>query len=253
MAKELEVYLSGGASNNDPNLSLGGVISTNILYGQSVSINSGSSPIPGLTFLGSENLGVNVHITTRIETPDFGGFGIMLGNWNAGVGIYYTLTPTDGEYLLVDGDTSVTVSVVTAQMVYGGGYIDGVSIQNNLLDEVTSNESKVGDVTYRHFYLKNSTVIDKSIKVYIGAQLSGQDYIEIGFANTVSGADDELLVSDKVAPTGVAFTAGNTVGDVPLLTVSALGKIGVYVKRTVLPLTSVSQEFDSGLLKVVEY
>ena len=248
-AKNIDVFLSGGTSNADPDLSLGGIISATKLFGQLPVYDT--TAIAGVTLLDAVNL-LSVELTFVLATKllSIKEIGEPLAAITVDVSV-------DGEYILTtpDGLTELSISVVNASLPVADATVTvtATDIMHNLFDAVSSANSQVGDINYRHIYLKNKTASALSLKVIINTQLNGLDYIEIGFESTSSGSVDSLLADESSAPTGVTFNAPSVANDGIMLSLAAFGYVGVFIKRTVLALTDVNTPVDTALLEIIEY
>ena len=248
-AKNIDVFLSGGSSNTDPNASLGGIISTTKLFGQLPAYDT--TIIAGVTLLDAVNL-LSVELTFVLATKllSIKEIGEPLAAITVDVSV-------DGEYILTtpDGLTELSVSVVNASLPVADATVTvtATNIMHNLFDAVSSANSQVGDINYRHVYLKNKTNAALSLKVFIETQLNGLDYIEIGFFSISSGTIDEQLSNENSSPSSVIFLAPTSADDAQLLSLTAQAYIGLYIKRTVLALTDVNTPVDSAVLNVIEY
>lgn len=247
-SKNVDIFLSGGGTNTDPNASLGGITSTAKLFGQ---LPVFTAAMAGVTLLDSVNLSsveLTFTVATKLLRINEVGDGKIINDVDVSV---------DGEYILTtpDGLIELTVSVVNASLpaVDEVRTVTATDIMHNLFDEVSAADSQIGDINYRHVYLKNRTTSPLSLKVLVKSQLNGLDYIEIGLFSTSSGNTDELLTNESTAPTSVVFDAPVLVDDAILLSLTAFGQIGVYIKRTVLALTDVSTPVDTAVLEIIEY
>jgi len=248
-ARNIDAYLSGGVTNTDPNASLGGGASAEKLYGQNPAYDAAT--ISGVTLVDSANLSsVELSFT-------FAGTVLSIRKTTDVLPVIEVTVSVDGEYVLVSPDNSVelTVLVTNASLPVSSSMetITATNINHNLFDQVSSNNSKVGDINYRHFYIKNNLASDLSLKIIIEKQLNGLDYIEIGFENTTGGTQDTLIQDENTQPAGVSFSSPSDVLNATLLTVPAFAYIGVFIKRTVLALTDISTPNDTAILNIVEY
>ena len=247
--KNIDVFLSGGASNTDPNLSLGGLPSTTKLLNQTTTyVGSG---IAGVTLLDSANLSEAVlTYVDAANTLSVKEVGEVLPAVTVDVSV-------SGDYILPtpDGSAELVVSVNSASLPNANtsDTILTALIMNNLFDDVSAQESQVGAINYRHLYITNKTAGTISLKIVITSQLNGMDYLELGFESVVHGNIDQLLPDEGSAPVGVSFNAPSTEVDAILLTVATISTIGVFIKRTVLSLTDVSTSVDTSLISINEY
>lgn len=248
-AKNIDVFLSGGTSNADPDLSLGGIISATKLFGQLPVYDT--TAIAGVTLLDAANLLsmelIFVYATKLLSIKE-------VGEPLAAITVDISV---DGDYVLATPDASIelSVSVANASLPVSDATVTvtATNIMHNLFDAVSSADSQIGDINYRHVYLKNKTATALSLKAIINTQLSGLDYIEVGFENTSSGSVDSLLPNENSAPTGVTFNAPSVANDGTMLSLAAFSYVGVFIKRTVLALTDVNTQVDTALLEIIEY
>jgi len=248
-AKDIDVFLSGGSANTNPNVSLGGVISSTKLMGQ-VPVYEAAS-IAGITLIDSVSLtraNLEFLFATKLLSIRLVGDGSPVVQIDVSV---------DGDYVLPtpDGNAELTVSIVNASLpaVDSLVVVDATNIMHNLFDAVSSAESQVGNINYRHLYIKNLSGSERALKVIVNKQFNGLDYIEIGFFSVTSGNIDELLSNELSAPANVEFSAPSNSDNAILLTVLPAGLIGMYLKRTVLALTDISTPEDTAALEIIEF
>lgn len=250
MAKRtIDLYLSGGASNSDPDLSLGGVESTVKLYGQTP-VFVAAAPA-GITLIdsASDNGG------TLVSLADKTAYWQKDGSASGGTAVSIT---TDDQYTLdsFEEDDYVTISVVAASLQTVQTLNSAVTvtdIANNLYNDVLEPEALSGSVKYRHFYIKNLSIDDIKIRMYVKQQLTGLDVLEFGFSTTTSGTPDAILTDEDTAPVGVSFDSPSPYNYTPVLNILAGESIGVFLKRTVRPLTDISTPRDTARLLFEEY
>jgi len=239
-------YLSGGSANTDPNLSLGGAISTTELVGQTIAYDSTS--ITGISLTDAAKLATG--------TLHYVASGNYLGLQISGGAVPTTLESVqltgDGDYVIENPETGVyiVVSVVFASLPASdtSAAITASNILQNLFKNVSQAEAQAGDIVYRHFYLKNIGAVELLIDMYLIQQFTGMDYIEIGTFYTVSGTEDALLADDHTAPSGVTFYQPLTADSGVSVTVAAGEYIGVFLKRTVTTMTDTSTPNDVGVI-----
>ena len=249
-AKKVEAYLSGGASNTNPNASLGGVISATKLYGQAVSYSTTS--MAGITLLDGASLPANVDLHFDFSTSEL----YVTESPQFGTEIRVDVSVDDEYVLHMPGDDStMTVSVVSASLPAADEMhtVSASAILHNLFDLVSSAESKIGDINYRHVYFKNITPSVIRFGVSVLSQLNGMDYIEIGVENSTAGTTDTLLANESTAPVGVSFSAPTYAGFSTLLEADPNLHVGIFLKRTVLALTDLSTPEDSLTLALTEF
>lgn len=114
---------------------------------------------------------------------------------------------------------------------------------NNLFDDVTGDESAVGDTEYRCIAIKNNheTLTLKASKVWILANtISEDDHVEIG-VETPSANKVQTVADESTAPVGVTFNQAPTKAAGHFLTGegNSNGEIGpgkwvaIWIKRVV--------------------
>lgn len=245
-ARTLDIYLSGGASNSNPQTSLGGLKSSVLLYGQTVTYNS--TPLSGVALLDAAGVSNGtLHFTKT---------GNLLGFQKAGGAVpaaaQWVTVSTTGKYTLECPETGqfVTVSVTFASLPSTDAIADitATSINQNLFDDVTLAEASAGAVEYRHFYITNNTANSVVAKLYIQQQFTGLDYLELGIKNLVSGFIDELLPDTATPPADVTFYPASSLADALVLSFYANDSVGVYLKRTVTALSDHSNPADTAII-----
>lgn len=249
--KKVEIYLSGGASNSDPDASLGGVQSTEKLVGQ-VPVYNGAA-LSGVTLIDSTEV-----TSLDVKFNTFSGQKISI---KLTTDADYTNAPevdisVDGQYIIphANGAQTLTILVVAASLPGSTSYavIGATDIMHNLFDTVPSSDSEVGAVNYRHFYIENISGALFSMYLIINAQFNGFDYLEIGIENPDGLADDTLLADESTPPPGVVFSAPSSIDSAQLIDMAAAGMVGIFLKRTVLPLTDIDTPIDTAMLEIVE-
>lgn len=227
---DIKFYLSGGSANTNPDLSLGGILSSSQIKSQQA-----TTAITGVT------------ITDGIDNPagdgtlDFVLSGTTLAWASAGDtagaavdvsvdGIYRLDSGTNG-FILVDVTSANLPAVDTTDAV-----VSVTNIANNIFDDINAVESSTGDTEYRCVYIKNSHGADTALttRVWIASDASGADSIEIGLGVAAVNVTEQVVADESTAPTGVAFSAptdyagGLAVGDL-----SAGDYKAIWIKRTV--------------------
>lgn len=196
-AANLEFYLSGGASNADPDLSLGDEISSTRIQSQS------SSALAYIT---------GVSIVYASGNPE--GIGTLAFDQSAGS---FTWTPfggspgtpvvvtEDGLYAVFgNADVGMVCLDVDFSSLPAGDESDAVDINNvhnTLYDDLSKSDSFNGHTDYRCYYVKNSHPTESFLDavIFIGTQPA---------ASTVAFAADPAGVGDGVS-TGVAGSIPN--------------------------------------------
>lgn len=244
--KKIKIFLSGGLSNTDVNLSLGGVMSTTELFGNVPVFDLGTI-LTGVTLtdtLGGAETGSIGAIffdfaTTELSFKKEGGLPAV--NLND-----FTDVSTDGNYILTctEGDVSVSVSVVSASLPGSSGDDDvfRTKINPNLFENILEAEAITGSDKYRHFYLYNDTASQIQAATYILSNFNGLDVLALGFENVISGSEDKVLADEDTAPLEIDVTFALPINktEADTLTINSGEAVGMYVRRTVPILADVT-------------
>lgn len=247
--RDIELFLSGGATNTDKNASLGGVISATQITGNTLAYDVAA--ITGVTLLDSKGDVGTLHFinaTTKIGLQKNGGAipALAIDLEDVSVNGNYTLT-------CPEGDASITIAVVSASLPIADATeaVTPTKINPTLYNNVSESEAESGSIKYRHLYLFNSGATTINVNAYINPNYAGLDALSIGFFATSSGgSDDELLIDEDTAPLAVTFNAPSNVGDAITLTLDTSGKVGIYLKREVLALSDVSALIDTAAIVI---
>lgn len=235
---DLGVFLSGGAGNSDPNLSLGGVISSTRVISQ---VATPSSPFAGA-----------VIVDGVANTP---GSGTL--TYTAATNTFTWAPPgeTAGPGVVVSGNTTIIVRGVSATsgylriaVTFGSLPVTNQSVsvaiankENGLFDNVTKAQALAGDINYRCYYIRNTHATDTATDVvmWIAQDAVGVDDMAIG--SDPAGVGDGVTTgvattigSETSAPGGVTFTAPTSEGaGISLGTFLAGQGRAVWVRRNV--------------------
>lgn len=237
---DLEKRLSGGAAETDPNLALGGAMSTAVILSQEVIF---FTPMSGVTeiegrgntaFGISPSLGAVAFINTTTELrwqPPSEPIGALV---DVSVDGRYTLPgPNDLDLLIVDvvaaslpiSDTNSVVSVET--------------LPNTLFDDVGAIEAFLGTINYRCYYVRNRSAGDTlfGVKVFISAQPSpGGDTLALGLDPAGINGVATTIGDEDTAPGGVSFTIPTSYAGGLLIGDLAPGDFAaIWQRRTVPP------------------
>lgn len=211
---DIKRYLSGGASNTEPKVSLGAAISSALIKNQTAT--RATALITGVTIddafgnaLGNGTLSFNGTAKTLTWAPPNSTSGTAV-NVSAS-GSYCIQGPSNG------GAVNVTV---VASSLPGGSVSDTVAISalaNQLWDDVSKAESNTGGVEYRCEYFKNTHGADSLIdfKLWIAENTPGQDSVAIGL--------DPAGLSGTATQNTKAITAASWSGGVITFTCNGHG------------------------------
>lgn len=254
---DLEIRLSGGAGNADPNASLGGVMSSERVLSQS---SSALANITGVVIdyacgnaLGNGALAFTFSTKLLKWTPNGGTIG-------AGVDI-----TASGRYVITDSTGNQQLMItVTAGSLPGSDQSDTVAIANianETFDNITKQESLDGDNEYRCCYLKNTHATETAVNVTIWRETdtNGVDTLNLG-ADPAGVGDGSAtgvattIANEGTAPTGVTFTAPTTRETGIVLGTLAPGQCAAFWEiRNVPASTTVSTPDDLSQIGIAAY
>ena len=245
--KDIIMRLSGGAGNADPNLSLGGVISTaSQIASQSVVFDGGG--VAGVTL--NEALG---HATPGVGTLDFTLTGTLLqwtppGAGAQGAGVDVSI---DGDYLIPAApDNEYVLVTVVAASLPGGDTSDTATVASEVdafFDVVGNVEAALGDIEYRCFYILNDAGAGDALNVKIWITMQPGDsgtMLAIGVDPAGVNGTAVTVADEDTAPVGPVFTAPVTEGTAIIVGNLTPGDFAaVWVRRTV-PTNELASETD---------
>ncbi len=198
----LEVRLSGGAANTDPNAALGGDVSSERVASQSATAPSNITGVAidyaGGNAAGAGTLTWNEPANTLQWTPPSGSIGTAVA----------ISVIADGKYTIKGGGANpgyVNVSVTFGSLPVTGqtDAITIANVANELFDDVSKAESYTGDSEYRCFYFKNTHPADSFLDVIV--------FIPTGTTpGTLSFGKDPAGVGDGITKTISSLTRVST-------------------------------------------
>ena len=246
---DLEIRLSGGAGNTDPNASLGGIISSERVLSQSA---TAPTNVTGVVInyacgnaLGAGTIAFTNSSTTLTWTPNGGTVGTAID------------VSADGRYVLADdtGDQQLHITV-TAASLPGSDQSDTditiADIANETFDDIGKQESLDGDTEHRCVYIKNthSTETAYNVTIWRKTDANGADSLRIGAdpAGVGNGSTTGVATTigdEDTAPGGVTFSAPTTQGTGIVLGTLAPGESAAFwIERSVPADTTVSTPID---------
>ena len=253
MSREFKTYLSGGASNTDPDLSLGGIQSSSETGIQIPSWDASSMAGVTLDASGGNQTSVvgtldfDFAATTLTYSPP----GFTSGSQNV------VDVSADGTYVLygedasdVEGVGAIEVTIVASSLPGSNDSKDvsHADTANNLYDDVSEAESQSGNIDYRCIYIDNVDAITNTLELWIDRQ-SAPDSIQIGFDAAGAGGTATTIADENTIPSGVTFSIPSEA--VPLSVSLTTGQaIGVWIKRIVPALNQITNKNDRFLLGV---
>lgn len=250
---QVEFRLSGGAANTDPDLALGGAMSTvggGLVEAQSI---TPDSALTGCTFeYGANNL------TTSTGTLTYTASGNLM-KWTppGGTAGLDVACSSDGTYTLLDADSAryIVVTVVAASLP-GTNTTRTITVANNtntLFDDIEVADSVAGDTEYRCFYVKNAhgSASMENIVLWIDTQTPGADSIAIGLDPAGAGGTATTIANENTAPSGVTFSApADSSTGLSLGTLTTTQAYPVWIRRAVSAGTSSATVADYSALKL---
>lgn len=246
----IALRLSGGVSNADPLLSLGGAMSaTAVPAGEAVSFNGAG--IAGITLLSghgnqpdatgssaSATLSLSTHPVSGARELVFTPYGVQPGTLAADFGNYANVT-AGGTHVLTYGSKAISVAVSAPSLPAGTATakLNATRLTGGLFDDTTAEEAASGAVEYRCFYALNTGPSAKAVQV--------------GFSRKAASA----IASLGADPAGVGGTAGAApdgvaFGDLATATLAAGQALPVWVRREVRAALPVAYAADYLLLTV---
>lgn len=248
---DLQLRLSGGASNTSQALALGGAMST--VAGGLVLSQTASAPttITGVTIddaagnsvgTGTLTYTVSGAVKSLRWTPPGGTAGTAVDV--AAGGTFAIQGGNNGGYLKV---------TVAAGSLSGSSLTNTITIANQtnkMFDDVSKAESLAGDTEYRGFYVKNNHGTDTlvGVKLWIGTNTPGQDTIDIALDPAGLNGTAVTIVDESTAPAGVNFDAANPVDEASSLSIGDLAPGEYYpfwIKR-VVPANTTEAKTDNS-------
>lgn len=249
----LEFRLSGGASNTDPDASLGGIMSSERIFSKSA---TGISNITGVTIddapgsaNGAGTLAYTAATKSFVWTPNGGTAGT-------------STAVTEDCRIAVPGSAGWLFLTVDFSELPVGNQSDTITVaalSNQLWDDIGKTESYDGDIEYRCCYVTNAHPTEPFIgcKLYISAQPDGADDLDIGLdlAGIGDGASTgvaDTIADENTAPDpAVSFSRPSTNGSALSIGQLDPGEAqGIWQRRTVPAQTLSSTPNDVSQLVI---
>jgi len=251
----IRIYLSGGASNPSPDLSIGGVISSveptfmDIIWHVSTpanwldidycfGLNANDQPINS-----ADDGYIIRHIDDVLE---------LYTEVGDDLGVVFDTVDTmgiDGKYTLntSDGSGGVVVNFIKANIDNNWWDFQVFNPLPNMFTNITAAQSRAGKTDYRCIYYKNIDLASRDIDLYIPSGIAPEVY-EIGFDSAGVDGTATTIANDITAPSGVTFTAATQIA--PLNVVLLEDEyIALWIKRTI-PAGNITAKSNS-LLNIV--
>jgi len=254
--EDVVAYLSGGASNTDPDASLGGVISSTAISHQTATRQT--TNISGLTVNhGRGNLeGVGSVVYDYSATPTKEMVWFEPGN---GGGTPVDVS-SDGTYYLPSfGNAAVLSVTVVAASLPTQDYTDQVSIKNpieNLFDNIPPGEAEAGSTNYRCLYLKNTDGTQTySVDVWFRSTSGsiGQDSVFMAFDAAGAGGTATTIANELTEPSGSLTWVQPTEATALSVSLTAGQSIGLWLKRVVPTYVTEQQLSNASHIRLKVY
>lgn len=249
-ALDLSKRLSGGAANSDPNLSIGGAMSSTVIGAQTT---TALTNITGVVFADANGNNDGTGTLTYNATGD-------TFTWQGAADTVGTAVTagSDGTYVIYSGTHGYVAITVTYASLPVGNASDTVTIGtplNNIFDDISKTESFVGDTEYRCFYLTNTHGSDSffGVGVYIALQPTGDDSWEIGLDPAGMNGTATTPATEGDAPAGVTFSSPNSGSPLNIGQMDPADYHAVWIKRTIPALSSNATANDRARLGIVAF
>lgn len=242
--------LSGGSANTNPQLSIGGAMSTSLVSSQTVGT---PSQVTGVTIKAAHN---NPEGAGTLKYTLTG--GTLSWRPPSSAVDYSQAVSGDGEYMLGDPvEGFIVVDVVSASLP-AGSRTDTLGVNPSfgaLMDTVQPAESLAGSTEYRCTYIFNTgDTIAYNLKVWILSQTTGQDSVEIaldpagkGDGSTTGVAiqlADETDSTDQLA--GVTFSTPSSIGAALVVGDLAPNEGAALWEKRIVPPNVTQQDLDNN-------
>ena len=209
LLSDLMFVHSGGAANYAPSADLGGAISTagqKRIKSQTASV---LTNITGVTVTDAFGNAEGVGLLTYVNSTKMLGwkpFGSSTFNGQ--------VCSINGVYLLGTSLGYLLVTVVAASYP-SSDQMDTVSITailENLFNAVTPAQALAGKVSYRCYYLLNSSATQTAINVtlWVKQNTPGEDTMHIGLGTSAIDIAEQTIGNELTAPVGINWVAPTT-------------------------------------------
>jgi len=250
--QNIEFYLSGGAANTDPNLSLGGARSLTPINGIPVTFTGGGIAGVSLNHASgcASGLGELHYFTSPPRMCWVGAEGV--GNLDL---INQTEIVGDGVYIIPDrnGVSTITVSIVALSLpsIDVSELVTIGVATNNLFGATTPQDAESGKTQYRCIYALNTSGKVLTIDWWLGLDMSSADGVSLGLSGLVSGVIEETIVDEETAPLAPTFYKRFSGGSLNL-TINAGESIGVWLRLHTPVLSEGLTKNDFGSITFLE-
>lgn len=209
---ELEIRLTGGASNADVTLSYGGVVSSTQVLSQSA---TGITTLSGVTIDNAMGNAVGNGTLTYTSSTGLITWSPLNGTTGQGVDV-----SVDGTYFVQGGSNGgalvITVVATSLPTSTTSNTITIANLDNKMFSDVTEDQSDVGTDFYHCFALKNTGAKKKkAVTIWVDTNTPGQDTISLAVGLGAAGDGvttgiDTAVANENTVPSGVTFTSPTT-------------------------------------------
>lgn len=229
------LFLSGGSSNADPELALGGALSTEMVRGKPAAYVS--TTVAGVSI--EYAIGDNANTGTGSLFVDVQGDHAEI-QWSAPtIGTIVGTFPVteSGTYAIFCDESNYLVVTVDYPSLVLGTYTESVSVgfeSQNVFDDTATAETTTGSTSYRCIFFKNISDTSHTyrfMQVVESSPNSAQYFMGMN-ASEVNTA--QTIADEFTAPSGVTFyESGVSVTDQLVFTLSAGDSQAIWLRRTI--------------------
>jgi len=219
-----ELRYSGGPSNGDHNLSLGGAISSVRVTAQLITV---TNPIPGVSVLHSSGSAVGTDGFLRYDaTANTFSYEAPV----SATGLATAAPTADGRMSLYDAtnEKQLDIEVTLASLPTSGITTANIALADNpnqMYLNHSGADSANGKIDYRCFYFINThpTESPLSLRVYMDDATTGVDQIRLGIGTSAKNGIEPAIANELIIPDEVLFAAYTTPTDAGSIRLPILG------------------------------
>ncbi|MEJ1463306.1 MAG: hypothetical protein RPU15_08525 [Candidatus Sedimenticola sp. (ex Thyasira tokunagai)] len=250
----IEMRYSGGGSNSDPLLSLGGAYSSASTQTQSMSggmsgvalIDAVGNPIGGGTLAYTHNGGADRTLS-----------------WSAnGEGALTTeIVDTDGRYTLrsdggpLYGGLLVEVTAASLPTSDQNQTIAIGALTANILPDADKNQCYIGKDDYYCFYVHNASAVSLTdVRLYFEPNASGVDNLRLGFDPAGQGGTAQAIDTRYDIPVNVTFGTYDDIDSALVISSFPAGAFQpIWIERQIPARVPATYNSDTASLIVLQY
>jgi hypothetical protein len=257
---DIQFRYSGGASNSDPLLSLGGVMSS-----ASVPLQSIASPVNVLGVSVSQVVGVSGDITLFTTNGSTTGYR-RIGWFDPTTVQGYIEVNADGEYIIYSsaGDPSrgylvVNVTIASITTSYKEDVLALTDALETIFPDVTQAKAGAGAMDYRCIYIRNGNGSEtiSLLNLWVGKEYSGEQSIAFAVdTNGVGGTAVTIADSEDTGDVVSGLTFVQPTTEATALQITNIGPgvaVPIWLRRTVQAQVKTAVASDSFGVSVAAY